>query len=53
MGRAAHPTAGGALPVTASADEYNKVVLTAKKRRNNRMAIPNALPSKPEDYQKR
>ena len=50
IGRAAHPIAGGALPVTADADEHNKLTLTAEKRRDNRMAIPNGLLRKAEDY---
>jgi hypothetical protein len=43
IGRAAHPIAGGALPVTANADEHKKPALTAENRRDNRMAIPNGL----------
>jgi hypothetical protein len=52
IGRAGQPTAGGALPVRANADEHKKLALTAEKSWTNRMAIPNGYREKPKIMKK-
>jgi hypothetical protein len=51
IGRAGQPTAGGALPVTANADEHKKA-LTADKSWTSRMAIPDENRQKRKIIQK-